>query len=151
MAGDRWWNKDRPRGLWIGISVGIVAALVIGVLAAVFHSISDHDARMVHQPIDALTRVHVAGSVRHSSIASSGCGGYVPPVARRTDWSTLSPVAVEERITTQVLTDGWTTKASGRGFERDHMSMTVAVEPASHGGSRILISIAAPEFCDSDQ
>ena len=152
MARDRWWNKDRSQKHSIRVLLGLLAALIIGVVVAVTVTTSDHDARMAHQPIEALMRVHVAGSVRRTSIVSTGCGGYVSPTASRTDWTKLSPAEVQEQTATQVQSAGWTTAPEpDDGFGLDGMTMTVAAEPTADGGSRVTTSIAAPDSCYSDQ
>jgi hypothetical protein len=152
MAGDRWWNKNRSAGVWILVSVGLLAAVIIGGVAVVITTESDHDSRMVHQPMKALEQVRVPGSVRHTSIVSTGCGGYVPPIARRTDWSTLPPTEVRTQTAARVLAAGWTrAQEPDGGFGLDGMTMTIAAAPTTSGGSRVTTSIAAPESCDSDQ
>ncbi len=152
MAADRWWSKDRSAKALILGSVGLLTALIIGVVAAVYMERSDHDSRMVHQPMEALNQVRVPGSVRHTSIISTGCGGYVSPIARRTDWSTLPPTEVKTQTAARVLAAGWTrAQEPDDGFELHGMSMSIAAEPTANGGSRVTTSIAAPDFCFSDQ
>lgn len=132
--------------------MGLLAALIIGVVAAVTMTSSEHDARMVHQPIEALERVRVPGSVRRTAIVTTGCGGYASPIARRTDWSTLPPAEVEEQTSVRVLAAGWTRAPKpGNGFGLDGMTMTLVAKRTVGGGSRVTTSIAAPDFCHADQ
>ncbi len=152
MAGDRWWGKDRSEKALIPVAAGLLAALIIGVVTVVYTEKSDHDSRMVHQPKEALKLVRVPGSVRQTSIVSTGCGGYVPPIARRTDWSTLPPAEVKTQTAARVLAAGWTrAQEPDDGFGLHGMTMSIAAEPTANGGSRVTTSIAAPNFCLSDQ